>query len=255
MHETALRVENLHKTYTTFSVNDVGFTIPMGSIMGFLGNNGAGKSTTLKSIMGLIRYEKGTIEILGKDTSEPGADIMNEIGYVAEEPYFYDHVTVAWYGRFASQVYRIWDEDKFNRLCRAYRLDLNKTTNELSRGMKVKLGLALALAHNPRILILDEPTSGMDPASRRQLLAQLALFTSTGDKAVLFSSHIITDIEKAADTVTIIKEGRILLSEDKNSLLERGKDPRRDQNADNSLEALFLELVGHIDTEELEVVV
>lgn len=246
MDSIALKVDGLTKMYKNFTLNNINLSVPMGTIMGFLGNNGAGKSTTLKSIMGLIQYDSGDIQLLDQQQSDIGSKIMHDIGYVGEEPNFYDQMTVKWYGNFSSKIYNVWDAEKYIKLCNAYNLDLNKKASELSRGMKVKLGLAIAFAHNPKLLILDEPTSGMDPASRRQLLAQLALFVSKGDRAVLFSSHIISDIEKAADSVTIIKDGEILLTQKKSELLKDGSQ---------DLETIFLDLVGKIDIEELEVIV
>jgi ABC-2 type transport system ATP-binding protein len=249
----AIEIKGLTKNYPSFSLEDVSLLLPYGKVMGFLGNNGAGKSTTLKCIMGLLKPDHGEVWVDGHRVTLSQVEDKHQIGYVGEEPNFYDNVSVGWYAGFASQVYRVWDQEKFQKLCRAYSLDTQKKIKELSRGMKVKLGLALALAHNPKILILDEPTSGMDTASRQQLLAQLRLFVSSGDRAVLFSSHIISDIEKAADTVTIIKEGKVLLSQNKVDLLSDNQDSSPHPK---DLERIFLDLVGSIDEEKpLEVIV
>ncbi len=228
MEETILRVDGLVKRYDRFQLDKVSFSLPRGYIMGFVGKNGAGKSTTIKCIMNLIKYDEGSIEIFGLDSRRNSLEVRNRIGYVSEDQYFYEEMTVEWTGSFIGSYFRHWKEENFNRLLKDFGIDKGKKIKELSKGMKVKLSIALAMAHSPELLILDEPTSGLDPVVRNEILDLFREIIQDEKCSILFSSHITSDIEKIADFVTIIDNGRIIISEEKDSLMEKWKVVKAD---------------------------
>jgi len=234
MSEMLLKVDNLVKKYDNFSLKNVCLGLPKGYIMGFIGQNGAGKSTTIKAIMNLIDFDGGRIEIFGLDNRKYCNEIRNRIGYVSEEQYFYDDMTVEWTGNFIGSFYSKWDDGYFRKLMGQFNLDGKKKIKELSKGMKVKLSLALALGHRPELLILDEPTSGLDPVVRSELLEIFLDIIQDDSCSIFFSSHITTDIEKVADFVTIIDNGRIVLSEEKDTLLNNWKVVKADNSCFNT---------------------
>lgn len=216
-----LSVNNLCKKYDKFSLRDVGFQIPKGYIMGFVGRNGAGKSTTIKCIMDLIAFDSGTIEIFGLDSRSCSNEIKRRVGYVGEEQYFYENMSTAWTLDFFGGFYTNWDRGYSSSLLKRFDIDPAKKVSELSKGMKMKLALTLALGHRPELLILDEPTSGLDPVIRNELLELFMEIVQDENCSVFFSSHITSDIEKIADFVTIIDGGRIILSDEKDAILDR----------------------------------
>lgn len=223
MEDLILKVNELVKTYDKFSLKEVSIEIPRGYIMGFVGRNGAGKSTTIKCIMNLIPFDKGSIEIFGLDSNRFADEIKNRIGYVSEEHYFYEGMDAAWTGRFFGGFYRNWDEDYFYKLLVKFEVDPKKRIKELSKGMKMKLSLALAMGHHPELLVLDEPTSGLDPVVRNDLLDLFLEVVQDESCSIFFSSHITSDIEKVADFVTVIDDGKVVLSDEKDSILENWK--------------------------------
>jgi len=168
-----LQIRNLRKEYREFVLDDISLDVPRGYIMGIIGPNGAGKSTTIKIIMNLVRADGGEVDVFGLTHQKNEKEIKNRIGYVGEEQYFYDSKSVAWTGRFVSQYYREWDENRFGKLLNEFQISRTKKVRELSKGMRVKLSLAIALSHNPELVILDEPTAGLDPVVRRELLETL----------------------------------------------------------------------------------
>jgi len=218
-----LEIRNLNKSYDKFKLSDISFSFPRGYIMGFIGANGAGKTTTIKLIMNMLQRDSGEIRVLGKDNVSCELQVKEKIGYVGETPTFYDDMTVHWTADFARRFYRSWDQELFENLLRKFNLDKAKKISELSKGMKMKTSLAIALSHQPELLILDEPTSGLDPIVRDELLDVLMEFIQDERKGVFFSSHITSDIEKIGDYVTFIDEGKIILSEEKNEILDRWK--------------------------------
>ncbi len=213
-----LEIKNLNKKYQDFSLNDVSFAVPKGYIMGFIGPNGAGKTTTIKSILNMIRPESGEITLLG--VKVPSDEIKNEIGVVMDLPFYVDDWKVKDVESAVAPFYSKWNKDAFNEHLRNFNLSKTKKVKELSRGMKVKLMLAVALSHNARLLILDEPTSGLDPVARDELIELLSEFVSDDNKGVLFSTHITTDLEKIADYITFIINGKIEFTGEKDALLE-----------------------------------
>lgn len=223
MEESVLKVIGLNKKFDKFSLKDINFNIPRGYIMGFVGQNGAGKSTTIKCIMNLIEYDGGNIHVMGLDSRTHSMEVRNRIGYVSEDPYFYEGMTVNWTGEFVGSFYSNWDKKYFVELLHTFKIDKNKKISELSKGMKMKLSLALAMAHRPEFLILDEPTSGLDPVVRSELLEIFLDIIQNENCSIFFSSHITSDIEKVADFVTIIDDGRIILSDEKDNILNNWK--------------------------------
>jgi len=213
-----LEIKNLNKSYSGFSLQNVSFSVPKGYIMGFIGPNGAGKTTTIKSILGMITPDSGDISIMG--TTVDCYDIKNHIGVVMDLPFYVDDWKVNDVHSALSPFYSRWDSAAFTDYLRKFNLDKNKKVKELSRGMKVKLMLAAALSHEARLLVLDEPTSGLDPVARDELMDILSEFIMDEDRGVLFSTHITSDLEKIADYITFIFDGRIEFSGEKDRLLE-----------------------------------
>ena len=223
MSEMILQVKNLSKEYKEFQLKNVNLELPRGFIMGFIGKNGAGKTTTIKAILNLIQRDSGDVQLFGVDPLEHEMDVKNRIGFVGENQYFYEDMSVDWTASFFRKIYRQWDDQLLKDLLTKFQISRKKRVKDLSKGMRVKLAFALALAHNPELLILDEPTSGLDPAARHDVLQEIQEMIKDERKSVFFSSHITQDIEKIADYVTFIDNGRILFSEEKDVLLDRFK--------------------------------
>ncbi len=221
--ETVLEARNLRKRYPEFTLDDVSLSVPKGCIRGLIGPNGAGKTTAIRILMHQIRADGGEVQLFGLRYRDAEKEIKRRIGYVGEEQYFYLNKTVGWTGKFVAQYYDRWDENRFDKLLADFRLSRTKKTKDLSKGMKVKLSFALALAHDPDLLILDEPTSGLDPVIRRELLDLLRGVCRDQGKSVLISSHITDDLVRIADFVTFMHQGRIILESEKDELLANWK--------------------------------
>lgn len=215
-----LQVENLNKSYTNFSLTDVTFSIPEGCITGFIGTNGAGKTTTLRTILGLTRRDSGNIQIFGLDLEKNEKQIKSRIGVVLDGGCFYDELSLAEMKGIIASAYTTWSEQDFKRYMDMFSLDMKQKINMLSKGMKMKYAIALALSHNAELLIMDEPTSGLDPLIRNQILKVLTDYMENGGKGVLFSTHITSDLDKIADMLIMIDNGRIVFQEDKDMLLD-----------------------------------
>ena len=218
-----LQIENLKKNYKDFSLNIASLDIPKGSIMGIIGPNGAGKTTTIKILMNMVKPDSGTVRIFGLNPEKQEKIIKNRVGYVGEEHFFYENKTVEWTGKFVSAFFEEWDQNIFQKRLTDFKISRTKKAQDLSKGMRVKLSLAIALSHNPELIILDEPTAGLDPVIRRDVLEILRAIPEKGKKSVVISSHITDDIERIADYVTFIVDGKILLSSEKDELLARWK--------------------------------
>ena len=210
MEETFLKLEKVNKTYPTFSLKDVSFSIKPGEIMGFIGRNGAGKTTTLKSIMNLIHYESGSISAFDKDMSENELENKQRIGFALSELNYYPNRTIRQLMNVTKRFYKNFDEKKFDEVCKIFNLNIDKKLEELSSGMKVKYSVAVALSHNAELLILDEPTSGLDPVSREEILDIFRDIVKKGNRAILFSTHITSDLDKCASNITYIHDGSII---------------------------------------------
>ena len=205
-----LNIENLNKKYPAFSLNDVSFAVKPGEIMGFIGRNGAGKTTTLKCIMNLVHYESGKISAFDLDMSENELANKQRIGFALSELNYYPNRTIKRLVDVNKRFYKDFDEQKFMEVCKLFNLDINKKLEELSSGMKVKYSVAIALSHNAELLILDEPTSGLDPVSRDEILDIFREIIKNKDRAILFSTHITSDLDKCATNITYIHDGKIL---------------------------------------------
>ncbi len=205
-----LTLENVCKKYPSFSLKEISFSVKPGEIMGFIGRNGAGKTTTLKSIMNLIHYEKGKITAFDKDMSENELENKQRIGFALSELNYYPNRTIRQLMNVTKRFYKNFDENKFNEMCKLFNLNIDKKLEELSSGMKVKYSVAVALSHKAELLILDEPTSGLDPVSRDEVLDIFREIVKSGERAILFSTHITSDLDKCASNITYIHDGEIL---------------------------------------------
>lgn len=215
-----LEVRDLKKEFKDFSLKGISFKLEKGFIMGFIGPNGAGKSTTIKLIMNLLKRDMGEIRVFGLDNREHEKEIKNRIGFVYDENYFYDELTIRDMKRILSPFYKDWDENCFNHYLKDFSLPPKKKIKELSKGMKMKFSLAMALSHHAELLIMDEPTSGLDPIVRSELLEILSMLIQDENKSIFFSTHITSDLDKVADYVTFIDDGEIVLSTEKDEIIE-----------------------------------
>ena len=212
-----IEVKGLCKNFDSFKLQDVSFSLEEGYIMGFIGRNGAGKSTTLKSMLNLMKNDGGEIKLCGFSMPKDEIEIKNQVGYVFGGVDFYPEAKISRITDVTKTFYREWNNQLYKDLCDRFEIDQNKKFKQLSAGMKVKYSLAVAMSHNPKLLILDEPTSGLDPAARDDLVLLFQEFIEDGAHSILFSTHITSDLEKCADYVTYIKQGKILASTDRDS--------------------------------------
>ena len=217
----ALELRNLTKQYDGFSLGPVNLTLPSGCIMGFIGENGAGKSTTIKLILNLIRRDGGEISILGQTLNNKNPVLKEQIGVVMDESSFPDNLSMKNIDLILKNCYQTWSSEQFFRYCKKFDIPEKKVIREYSRGMKMKLSIAVALSHDSRLLILDEATSGLDPVVRDEILDVFLEFIQDERNSIFISSHIISDLEKICDYITFIHKGQILLSEEKDVLLEQ----------------------------------
>jgi ABC-2 type transport system ATP-binding protein len=215
----ALEIRSLRKEYDGFTLNDVSFDIPQGYIMGFVGENGAGKTTTIKAMLNIISKNGGSVKILGKNMDEHELDIKRQIGYVSGE-HFYPKKKLSEITNVYKRFFDNWDEQTYQKYLLEFNLSEHKRIDELSKGMKMKYALSLALSHHAKLLILDEPTSGMDPVARDNLLEIFQGLVEDGDISILYSTHITSDLDKCADYITFIQDGNLVESCSKEDLLE-----------------------------------
>ena len=208
----ALEIRGLTKRYDGFSLENVSFSIPEGSVMGFIGENGAGKTTTIRLILDGIRRDAGEIRIFGKDNIQYGQEVRGEIGAVFDECYFPQDFRPADLDAVFRRIYPRWDAELYRSYLERFELPQRKTVKEYSRGMKMKLSIACALSHHPRLLLLDEATSGLDPIVRDEILDIFRGFMEDETHTILFSSHITSDLERLADYVSFLHKGKLLFS-------------------------------------------
>lgn len=217
----AIEMKNVTKSYKDFTLDNINLTLPSGCIMGLIGENGAGKSTTIKLIMNTISRDSGCITVLGKDNqSSTFTDIKEDIGIVLDEAYYPEILNAQHVNVIMKNTYKRWDENCYFYYIKRFSLPLNKPFKDYSRGMKMKLAIAVALSHSPKLLILDEATSGLDPIVRDEILDIFNDFTRDETHSVLISSHITSDLEKICDYITFIHKGKLLFSEEKDRLFE-----------------------------------
>lgn len=205
----ALEVENVCKNYADFSLDNVSFRIEKGMVMGLVGENGAGKTTIIKLILNAMERTSGDIRILGMDNIKEEIEAKERIGYVSDDDFLLVNSNIKKYARAFARVYKNWDQELFEKYARMWKLPAKKKFAEYSKGMKTKAMLALALAHHPDMLILDEPTAGLDPVARIEVLDILRDIVAEGERAVLFSTHITGDLDKIADSVTVLIDGKV----------------------------------------------
>ena len=216
---TILKVDRLCKKYPEFTLDHVSFSMEEGTVMGFIGRNGAGKTTTLKALLRLVHPDGGQVELFGLDAARDEHAIRQKIGFVSGGLSYYPRKRLAQITAATRRFYPEWDEEMYRRCLERFRLSEDKRTSELSEGMKVKYQLALAMSHGARLLILDEPTSGLDPVSRDDLLDLFLTLCEEDGVSILFSTHITSDLEKCADDITYIQNGRIFASQPKQEFL------------------------------------
>ncbi|NMB07151.1 MAG: ABC transporter ATP-binding protein [Tissierellia bacterium] len=215
-----LEIKNLRKEFKNFTLDNISFNLKPGYIMGFIGPNGAGKSTTIKLIMNLLKKDGGEIKVFGKDHIKYEKEIKNRIGFVYDENYYYENLSIEQMKNIVAPFYSKWDEHKFNYYIKEFDLNPKAKIKTLSKGMKMKFSLAIALSHHGDLIIMDEPTSGLDPVFRREILDILYSIIQDESKSIFFSTHITTDLEKIADYITFINKGSIVFSKTKDEVLE-----------------------------------
>ncbi len=219
--ENCIEVKGVCKNYPQFSLKDVSFTVPCGSVVGFIGENGAGKSTSIKAILGLIKPDGGEITVLGENSLKLTAEAKEKIGVVFDGLTFPENLTVKQLDKVMSGIYKTWSSEKFFGFMSKFELPLNKKFKTFSRGMVMRLSIAAALSHATELLVLDEPTSGLDPVMRAEILDIFLDFMQDETHSILISTHITSDLEHIADYICFIHKGEIIFTEERNEMLEK----------------------------------
>lgn len=219
-YENAIEISGVTKHYNDFTLDHVSFNVPKGSIMGFIGQNGAGKTTTIRSLLNITNIDEGEIKLLGLDHIKDEIEIKKRISVVFDEMPFHDFFTARDMSRIFTGLYQDWNNAEFLQYIERFRLPLKKKIGEFSKGMKMKLQIACALSHNAELLVMDEATTGLDPVVRDEILHIFMEYLQNGERSILMSSHITSDLEKIADSVTFINNGKILLTGYKDEILE-----------------------------------
>lgn len=215
----ALEIKNITKNYGDFRLENISFTLPYGNIMGLIGENGAGKSTIINCILDTIERDSGTISILGQTNEKNNLILKEDIGVVFDVSEFYDNFNIMQTENILKDTYKKWNKQTFHNYLEKFDLPKNKLVKDFSRGMKMKLAITIALSHQPKLLILDEATSGLDPIMRDEILDVFMEFVQDENHAILLSSHISSDLEKVADYITFIHDGKLILSSSKDELI------------------------------------
>lgn len=215
----ALEIRGLTKAYQGFRLGGLDLTLPSGCIMGLIGENGAGKSTTIKLILDMISKDGGSVKILGRDSADDTVLVREDVGVVMDEVGIPECLTVSQIGKVMKNIFRNWDEAAYEQLVTRFSLPNEKQFKDFSRGMKMKTGIAIALSHDAKLLLLDEATSGLDPVVRDEVVDLLSEFTREENHSILISSHIVSDLEKLCDYVAFLHKGKLMLCEEKDLLL------------------------------------
>lgn len=218
--ENVLEIKNLSKKYENFALKNINLELQKGTIMGIIGENGAGKSTTIKAILNIITKDQGEIKIFGKDYQANEKEIKEQIGVVLDDSFLSEYLNPTDINKIMKNFYQNWDEDLYFSYIEKFKLPKNKIAKEFSSGMKMKLKIATAISHHPKLLILDEPTSGLDPIARNEILEIFQDFIQDEENSIFLSSHITTDLEHIADYITFINEGEIVLSKTRDELMD-----------------------------------
>ncbi len=217
--ENILEIKNISKKYKTFLLDDISFNVPSGKIIGMIGTNGSGKSTTINSILDLIKKDSGEVTYWGKQLNSD-VSLKEDIGVIIDGVNFYEKLTPRHINKICKGIYKNWDSKAFKKYLTDFDLDGKKQIKELSKGMQMKLSLAICLSHNAKLLILDEATNGIDPIFREEILETFLDFVKDGDRSILMTSHITTDLEKIADNIILINKGKIILDIEKDKLMK-----------------------------------
>ena len=218
-YENAIEIKGLTKRYDGFTLDNVSFAVPKGSIMGFIGQNGAGKSTTINSLLGIIRPDEGELRIFGKDIRTDELEIKQDISAVFDELPFHETLNAKMLDKMLRYIFKEWNSETFKSYLDRFQLPFKKKFGQFSKGMKMKLQIAAALSHGAKLLIMDEATTGLDPVVRNEILDIFMEYLQNEDHSILMSSHITSDLEKIADSVTFIDKGKILLTGYKDDIL------------------------------------
>ena len=217
----AIELNHIHKSFGGFAIQDLSLTVPSGPICGLVGENGAGKSTTIRLALGALRPDSGAAAVLGTDVSSPAfTGVKEDVGVVLDEAYFPETLNALQVGKILASTYRQWEQGTYESYLDRFSLPVKKQFKDFSRGMKMKLAIAVALSHQPKLLILDEATSGLDPIVRDEVLEIFNEFTREEDHSILISSHILSDLEKLCDYIAFLHRGRLLFCDEKDQLLE-----------------------------------
>ena len=218
--ENILEVKDLAKKYNGFELQNINITLPKGMIMGFIGENGAGKTTTLKTILNIAKKSNGTVKIFGMDIEQKEKEIKQDIGVILDDSFLSEYLTPKDINKIMKNFYKSWEEKLYFNYLDRFNLPINKISKDFSSGMKMKLKIAITLAHKPKLLILDEPTTGLDPVARNEILDIFQEFIEDGEHSILVSSHITSDLEHIADYITFINNGKIIFTKSKDELIE-----------------------------------
>ena len=219
-YENAVEINGLTKKYDGFTLDNISFSLPKGSIMGFVGQNGSGKTTTIRAMLNIISRDSGSIKLLGLDNLKNEIEVKEQCAAVFDEIPFHDVLTANNLDLILSGIYTQWDRERFHEYLERFRLPAKKKIGKFSKGMKMKLQIAAALSHDAKLLIMDEATTGLDPVVRNEILDIFLEYMADGERTIFMSSHITTDLEKAADSVTFIDNGRLLLTGYKDDILD-----------------------------------
>jgi len=219
-YENAIEIKNLTKHYDGFTLDNISFNVPKGSIMGFIGQNGAGKSTTINTILNIIKADSGEIRVFGQDTRTADVQIKQDIAAVFDELPFHEQLNAKALDKMLRHIFKQWSSETFFRYLERFQLPVKKKFGQFSKGMKMKLQIAAALSHNAKLLIMDEATTGLDPVVRNEILDIFLEFLQDEEHSILMSSHITSDLEKIADSVTFIDKGKLLITGYKDDILE-----------------------------------
>ena len=215
----ALEIKNVSKSFSGFCLDNISLTLPSGCIMGLIGENGAGKSTTIKLILDMLHKDSGTVTVLGADNEKDISSIKEDVGVVMDDVGIPECLTAKQVGKVMMHTYRNWNAAEYKSLLQKLSIPENKPFKDFSRGMKMKLGIAVAMSHGAKLLLLDEPTSGLDPVVRDEVVEMFYDFTRDEDHSILISSHIVSDLERLCDYVAFLHRGKLLLCEEKDVLL------------------------------------
>lgn len=241
--ENVLEIKNLSKKYKNFTLNNINLTLDKGFIMGIIGENGAGKTTLIKLIMNLVNKSEGSIRVFGMDYIKNEKEIKDRIGFVYDQFYGYDYLSLQDNTNLLAPMYSKWNIEKYKYYINKFSLNEKQKLRELSKGMRMKYSLCLALSHGAELILMDEPTAGLDPIVRNELLDELQDLIYEENISVIISTHITSDLEKIADFITFIKEGEVIFSISKDEILEEFKIVKgKNEDLNEEVEKLFLGL-------------